>query len=107
MEVPEVARHESRTGRAQPCYFACVGISFRWRIRLRRVLGSAAMADEVFLDKQFEKLKDDDIIVSRDWSRHQFILRFDTSYPEELKDFNVMLRAIVFFFSVLISVDIC
>ena len=54
------------------------------------------MADEVFLEKQFEKLKDDDIIVSRDWSRHQFILRFDTSYPEELKDFNVMLRAVVF-----------
>ena len=50
---------------------------------------SPEMAGEVFLDKQFEKLKDDDIIVSRDWSHHQFILRFDETYPEELRDYGV------------------
>ena len=47
------------------------------------------MAGEVFLDKQLEKLKDDDIIVSRDWSHHQFIIRYDEAYPEELKDYGV------------------
>ena len=47
------------------------------------------MDGDVFLDKTFEKLKDDDIIVSRDWSHHQYIMRFDETYPEELKDYGV------------------
>lgn len=51
------------------------------------------MDGDVFLDKAYEKLKDDDIIVSRDWSHHQYILRFDETYPEELKDYGVRARA--------------